>query len=111
MVSGGAGAVGAGLGAVAGATYYVVSNTLAGNQMDKAGFAGAVVEGAVMGTGVGVVARGANIAVIGAKKIMSDISTNSVRAAMGTGAVAGSINGFTQLAVKISQDKAGTNYQ
>lgn len=61
MVSGGAGAVGAGLGAVAGATYYVVSNTLAGNQMDKAG--------------------------------------------------AGSINGFTQAAVKISQDKAGTNYQ
>ena len=85
MVSGGAGAVGAGL--------------------------GAVVEGAVMGTGVGVVARGANIAVIGAKKIMSDFSTNSVRAAMGTGAVAGSINGFTQLAVKISQDKASTNYQ
>lgn len=33
------------------------------------GGAGAVVEGAVMGTGVGVVARGgANIAVIGAKK-------------------------------------------
>lgn len=30
---------------------------------------------------------------------------------MGTGAVAGSINGFTQMAVKISQDKAGTNYQ
>ncbi|OAV01602.1 MULTISPECIES: hypothetical protein [Moraxella] len=54
MVSGGAGAV-------AGATYYVVSNTLAGNQMDKAGFAGAVVEGAVMGTGVGVVARGGQI--------------------------------------------------
>lgn len=76
------------------------------------GGAGAVVEGAVMGTGVGVVARGANIAVTGAKKkIMSDISTNSVRAAMGTGAVAGSINGFTQMAVKISQDKAGTNYQ
>lgn len=64
------------------------------------GGAGAVVEGAVMGTGVGVVARGANIAAIGAKKIMSDISTNSVRAAIGTGAVAGSINGFTQLAVK-----------
>lgn len=42
---------------------------------------------------------------------MSDISTNSVRAAMGTGAVSGSINGFTQVAVKISQDKAGTNYQ
>lgn len=42
---------------------------------------------------------------------MSDISTNSVRAAMGTGAVAGSINGFIQAAVKISQDKAGTNYQ
>ena len=38
--------------------YYVASNTLTGNQMDKAGFAGAVVEGAVMGTGVGVVARG-----------------------------------------------------
>lgn len=32
------------------------------------GGAGAVVEGAVMGTGVGVVARGANIAVTGAKK-------------------------------------------
>lgn len=76
------------------------------------GGAGAVVEGTVMGTGVGVVARGgANIAVIGAKKIMSDFSTNSVRAAMGTGAVSGSINGFTQAAVKISQDKAGTNYQ
>lgn len=42
---------------------------------------------------------------------MSDFSTNSVRAAMDAGAVAGSINGFTQLAVKISQDKAGTNYQ
>lgn len=42
---------------------------------------------------------------------MSDFSINSVRAAMGAGAVAGSINGFTQLAVKISQDKAGTNYQ
>lgn len=42
---------------------------------------------------------------------MSDISTNSVRAAMGTGALAGSINGFTQATVKISQDKAGTNYQ
>lgn len=45
--------------------------------MDKAGFAGAVIEGA----------------------------------AMGTGAVAGSVNGLTQAAVKISQDKAGTNYQ
>lgn len=75
------------------------------------GGAGAVIEGAVMGIGVGVVARSVNIAVTGAKKIMSDISTNSVRAAMGTGAVSGSINGFTQLAVKISQDKAGTNYQ
>lgn len=32
------------------------------------GGAGAVVEGAVMGTGVGVVARSVNIAVIGAKK-------------------------------------------
>lgn len=42
---------------------------------------------------------------------MSNFSTNSVRAAMGAGAVAGSINGFTQAAVKISQDKAGTNYQ
>lgn len=41
--------------------YYVASNTLIGNQMDKAGFAGAVVEGAVMGTGVGVVARGGQI--------------------------------------------------
>lgn len=75
------------------------------------GGAGAVVEGAVMGTGVGVVARSVNIAVTGAKNIMSNFSTNSVRAAMGAGAVAGSINGFTQLAVKISQDKAGTNYQ
>ena len=79
--------------------------------MDKAGFAGAVVEGAVMGTGVGVVARSVNIAVTGAKNIMSNFSTNSVRAAMGASAVSGSINGFTQLAVKISQDKAGTNYQ
>lgn len=48
--------------------YYVASNTLIGNQMDEAGFAGAVVEGAVMDTGVGVVARGTNIAVTGAKK-------------------------------------------
>lgn len=91
--------------------YYVASNTLIGNQMDKAGFAGAVVEGAVMGTGVGVVARSVNIAVTGAKNIMSNFSTNSVRAAMGASAVSGSINGFTQAAVKISQDKAGTNYQ
>ncbi|RKL98751.1 hypothetical protein D6D74_04065 [Moraxella catarrhalis] len=75
------------------------------------GGAGAVVEGAVMGTGVGVVARGGKYCRNRSKKIMSDISTNSVRAAMGTGAIAGSINGFTQLAVKISQDKAGTNYQ
>lgn len=75
------------------------------------GGAGAVVEGAVMGTGVGVVARGGKYCCNRSKKIMSDISTNSVRAAMGTGAVAGSINGFTQMAVKISQDKAGTNYQ
>lgn len=76
------------------------------------GGAGAVVEGAVMGTGVGVVARGGKYCRNRSKKkIMSDISTNSVRAAMGTGAVSGSINGFTQAAVKISQDKAGTNYQ
>ena len=76
------------------------------------GGAGAVVEGAVMGTGVGVVARGQILpSQEQKKKIMSDISTNSVRAAMGTGALAGSINGFTQAAVKISQDKAGTNYQ
>ena len=32
--------------------YYVASNTLTGNQMDKAGFAGAVVEGVVIGTGL-----------------------------------------------------------
>lgn len=74
------------------------------------GGAGAVVEGVVMGTGL-VQLLGGKYCRNRSKKIMSDISTNSVRAAMGTGAVAGSINGFTQAAVNISQDKAGTNYQ
>ncbi|RKM42786.1 hypothetical protein [Moraxella catarrhalis] len=75
------------------------------------GGAGAVVEGVVMGTGLVQLLGGKYCRNRSKKKIMSDISTNSVRAAMGTGALAGSINGFTQAAVKISQDKAGTNYQ
>lgn len=79
--------------------------------MDKAGFAGSVIEGAIMGTGVGMAAKGSVLVVKGAEKIISTFSTNSVRAAMGTGAVAGGVNGLTQAAVKTFQDTASKSYQ
>lgn len=113
MVSGGAGPVGAVAGAAIGATHYVVSNTLAGNEMNIAGLAGATVAGALTGSGVGVIAKGSQIVVSGVRAVQT--TRNAVRAGMGTGAVSGTVDGLTQAIIKggntTNKDKAGTNYQ
>ncbi|WFF38437.1 class IIb bacteriocin, lactobin A/cerein 7B family [Moraxella nasibovis] len=113
MVSGGAGPVGAVAGAAIGATHYVVSNTLAGNDMSVAGLAGATAAGALTGSGFGMVAKGTQMAVSSIRAVQT--TSNTVRAGMGTGAVSGTVDGLTQAIIKggntTNKDKAGTNYQ
>ncbi|AKG07178.1 hypothetical protein AAX05_08745 [Moraxella bovoculi] len=115
-VSGGAGPVGAVVGAAIGATHYVVSNTLAGNDMNVAGLAGATAAGALSGSGFGMVAKGTQIAVSSIRAVQT--TSNTVRAGMGTGAVSGTIDGLTQAVVKTAKttnatqnsNKDGTSY-